>query len=654
MLSAAKRICRYILTVNFERNFVTSVCFCLQHKDIAAFTEMSRTKSEDADVFNKLSRILSTHETVATKDDPHMEVLANALDLSSSPGRKTSKGKNAKTDPMISLPDRPTPFEVWQARQGKKDASSGQGSKGPSSSKLTSTQVNKMIQKMHMTNRIKHDETVRVQNEGLKQELAGFEFKPHINKTSKDLAATMKPIAERMPEMVAEKERMLARKREEREKEIMASCAFQPTRIGAKTSDKYLRKMGRSAKARPEDFFAYHEEKLKRNEQRRQIIDSIESRELVFTPQLPESSRRIQENMLTNPANKTVYDPVSRTTTVIRSPRRVIRRNENGELVDHQDSSHLSGHAYGRPDSDEHDVLVEGPPLMLESDHPYKHNLNEYTSVAVPGAVSYNITFDEQTATEPVADYVRFLKFDDQNVVYGASKYTGGMIDPKGPRSNATQASRTSCNWPGVGQREALVIKASKFVVHFKTNGAINDWGFRMHIVPIISSQAASQEPQYRDETFRPKISSKGHSYAGSSSSKNVPIHERLYEHALKKMEDDHNKFVQVLSDKVQGVDLKPWEGFRSQTGDVAPWVVQNRTHVGKNLLGPALNDLLILEGDQRTVAVAETGTADLASIWRIIQGAKPLRENTNENATESQDFNHQSLSFSRMRISDL
>ena len=42
-----------------------------------------------------------------------------------------------------------------------------------------------MVTKMHVSNRIKQDETFKAQNEGLRSELAGFEFKPRINKTSR-------------------------------------------------------------------------------------------------------------------------------------------------------------------------------------------------------------------------------------------------------------------------------------------------------------------------------------------------------------------------------------------------------------------------------------------------------------------------------------
>ena len=192
--------------------------------------------AEETDVFNKLSRIISTHDHVGS-DDPHLDRIASAIDFSDSPGK--AKKRSTTKPPAISLPDRPTPYEVWHAKHEAPERGAPKNKKPPAS-KLSLTAMDSMIAKMHQSNRLKHDETIRVQNEGLKQELQGFEFKPRINKTSKELAATMKPIAERMPEMVAEKERILTRKREDRDRDEMATCAFQPTRIGAKMSDKYV------------------------------------------------------------------------------------------------------------------------------------------------------------------------------------------------------------------------------------------------------------------------------------------------------------------------------------------------------------------------------------------------------------------------------
>ena len=56
--------------------------------------------------------------------------------------------------------------------------------------------------------------------------------------------------------------------------------------------------MGRTKVSKPEDFFAFQAEKVRRNEQRKAIIESIESRDLLFSPQLPESSRRLHDRQV--------------------------------------------------------------------------------------------------------------------------------------------------------------------------------------------------------------------------------------------------------------------------------------------------------------------------------------------------------------------
>lgn len=57
------------------------------------------------------------------------------------------------------------------------------------------------------------------------------------------------------------------------------------------------------------------QEKLRRNEQRKRIIDEIESRELTFQPQLNPKSKKIQEKLIQQ--HTIVVDPVSRQTTAV-------------------------------------------------------------------------------------------------------------------------------------------------------------------------------------------------------------------------------------------------------------------------------------------------------------------------------------------------
>ena len=223
--------------------------------------------ASDMDVFSKLSRILETHE-FGESDDAYDNIVksfepSDEYPETDRPG--SGGGANKLVSTIVSLPNKPTPFEIWQAKQ---KANVRVSKVAP---KMSTQQMDRMIGKMHRTNRTKQDTMIRVQNEGLKQELGGYEFKPRINKTSLELAATMKKLQERMPEMVLEREKFLQRKREDQAQEEIKECHFAPTREGSKTSDKYLQKMGRSAKARPEDFFNYQKEKLRRNELRKQV-----------------------------------------------------------------------------------------------------------------------------------------------------------------------------------------------------------------------------------------------------------------------------------------------------------------------------------------------------------------------------------------------
>lgn len=111
--------------------------------------------------------------------------------------------------------------------------------------------------------------------------------------------------------------------------------------------------------------------------------------------------------------------------------------------------------------------------LIIESEHPYRNNTSEYTTVHVPGAVSYMIYFDEKTSTKPIFDYIKFYDDDTHTRFYGDGKYSGGF-------------NNSSHNWPGVNGKPGLHIPASRFIIYFKTSGSNNDWGFAMHIIPTL------------------------------------------------------------------------------------------------------------------------------------------------------------------------
>jgi hypothetical protein len=83
-----------------------------------------------------------------------------------------------------------------------------------------------------------------------------------------------------------------------------------------------------------------------------------------------------------------------------------------------------------------------------------------------------------------------------------------------------------------------------------------------------------------------------------------------------------HNDNVQNFQNKVK-VTLKPWEQARQEEpGQVHSWTA-SKTHTGKSLLGPALNELLIFEEEAKysSVAVVEHNDAS-AMLWNSLRHA--------------------------------
>lgn len=485
----------------------------------------SSSGASDLDVFSRLSRLIETSDY---KDrDQELEDLCGQIaspilnSRDDAARQRKSKANNADGGAGVTLPDRPTPFEVWTAKQATGHAAGGAGTqtdKSKQALKLTNQQMDRMISKMHSVNRNKQDEVVRVQNEGLRQELGGYEFKPRINPLSSQKAKGMPKLIERMPGLLKDEEARHAKYDSERKAAGLqrddGGEIFVPQRAGKAMSDKYLKKMGRTARVRPEDFFNYQREKERRNEQRKQIVDEIEARSLVFTPSLPRNTVRLHQRLAHN--NSLEFDPVTRTTTITRS-------------------------------KEENEDVLEGPTLLLESEHPYRNNLDEHTVISVPGAISYSISFREGTQTEPVHDFVRFLSFDNYEIVIGCGKYTGGALDKDG--------HATSSNWCGMGGRPPLVITASKFVVHFRTNMTVTDYGFQMEIVPTVNTRLALEGPDNKNLTFKPEISALGASHVGFNTGSGT-VHDRLFADAQQGQRAKHNAIAAKVAEKLN-VSLK-------------------------------------------------------------------------------------------------
>lgn len=558
---------------------------------------MVKDQSTSDDVFAKLCRVIDTNDFTSKPTSNHFSNDIDDLEIYDllAEGNETAKQKsNTASFPQQGglHPDmsrtsgtqsRPTPFDVWKKKQ-KKDNTKA-------TPKLNGQQWDKLVDKMHQSSRIKHSVINKDQNESLALELGGNAFKPNINATSLNLSATMKPLQVRMPEMITEREKGLVAKRKENELMETAECSFAPSRTASKTSDMYLKRQGREKPATPNDFYRYAEEKERRIEMRKQILDEIEDKELTFKPQIGEKSQKLQEKLLRN--NAIEIDDVTRTVKAISTPYIAKDRAKGAPRV--KLSENASGSA--SPDLDLRTVY-EGPVMVIESEHPYRHNISEYTTVQVHGAVGYEIAFDEETRTEAVFDFVKFFDDESHTVHLGAGKYSGGHTLPH-LASNGKPAF-SPCNWPGVRGRPPLIINSSKFVIHFKTNGQISDWGFKMYVIPTLMPSIA-MTPKTNVSAGTPIITATGKNYVhkpgsmGSprhtnSSGPRTPVHDRLYQQGLEKKMQQHNNQVELMQHKIKGVKFNPWETQR----DFVKPNYQPRTHLPKQTLAEAMEDLLL------------------------------------------------------------
>lgn len=272
----------------------------------------------DGDVFAKLSRILETH-TLKSEDGESaqsMEDVLHKISLEAGTriedmiGDATGKKKKKERAAESGYYERPTPYEVWEAKQSEKFSTAEKQTKV-----LSEQQWDRLVEHLHRTNKMKESALMKEQNQGLALELNGLSFKPHMNNHSLSLASTMKSLQHRLDGMVAKREANLQKRREEQAEAQLAECTFTPNRAGAAKSEAYLKRMGRGP-VTPDLFFKYHEEKLRRNEKRKQIIDEINSRELTFSPQVNAKSKKIQEKLIQK--NVLKVDPVSRQTVEVR------------------------------------------------------------------------------------------------------------------------------------------------------------------------------------------------------------------------------------------------------------------------------------------------------------------------------------------------
>ena len=241
----------------------------------------------DLDVISKLSRILETHSFGDDHSTSDFEAssLNHFLNRATTTTSTPNKARNAiQSPPRDGSPVR-TSFDSWQNKQVSKPPMI-----------LTESQRGNLVEQLFRT---KNDiAIIKDQNAGLRSQLTGYEFKPKINKHSLELAKSLKPMIDRTPGILAERQNLMNKKKVAAAEAEVKDCTFSPKRQSAVTSDKLLKKLGRDKKVTPEDFFEYKRLKDSRNDMRKRILDEIQAGELTFTPEIHISSKDFNEKLL--------------------------------------------------------------------------------------------------------------------------------------------------------------------------------------------------------------------------------------------------------------------------------------------------------------------------------------------------------------------
>jgi hypothetical protein len=116
---------------------------------------------------------------------------------------------------------------------------------------------------------------------------------------------------------------------------------------------------------------------------------------------------------------------------------------------------------------------------VIESEHPYRSNMNEKTVFSFPGATKVQIVFDPATRTETNCDY---LIFQDKD---------GICLHPD--RCERFTGRDGGQNWAGTDGRPPLEMNVSEFTVFFHSDGSVEDWGYKFTVTAFFPPKTGAR-----------------------------------------------------------------------------------------------------------------------------------------------------------------
>jgi hypothetical protein len=164
--------------------------------------------------------------------------------------------------------------------------------------KLNNKEFDSLVSKLHSSNKKKEQTIMAQSNANLAAELQHLQFKPELNKKSRDETKDMKKLIERQDGMIQKKNAELQKQRDAARVLEMQECTFKPMLAGAKKGTILLKRAGKSTQGkRADEMLNWEKDKETRRLQRKQIVEEMEEAELSFAPHLNRRSLMLTEKM---------------------------------------------------------------------------------------------------------------------------------------------------------------------------------------------------------------------------------------------------------------------------------------------------------------------------------------------------------------------
>ncbi len=145
-----------------------------------------------------------------------------------------------------------------------------------------------MVSRLNESSRRKQLHLLKAQHKQIADQLSGLTFVPQISERSRELAAMNKTLPERVAALMRKKKKKLDTIRDEKAAKELAQATFHP-QLNKRKDEDPGRRIGH--------LLQYEIDRRVRAEQRKALIEEMESKALTFTPTINKNSSRIVERI---------------------------------------------------------------------------------------------------------------------------------------------------------------------------------------------------------------------------------------------------------------------------------------------------------------------------------------------------------------------